>query len=146
MPARAPAASISAPATRACTAASRRSSSATTRAAGLPGAMGDEENTGGDQDVRNRDGAQSPGRLSAACYPLRVLTPETEAAGEDAERRVVLHGISWAAYLAIGKALGETTSIRLAYLRGALEIMSPSDLHEARKTSIHNLLFAYAQE
>jgi len=75
-----------------------------------------------------------------------VLTPETEAAGEDAERRVVLHGISWAAYLAIGKALGETTSIRLAYLRGALEIMSPSDLHEARKTSIHNLLFAYAQE
>lgn len=75
-----------------------------------------------------------------------MLTSDTEAGAEDAEQRVVLDGISWDAYVAIGEALGETTSTRLAYLRGALEIMSPSDRHETRKTMIGHLLMAYAVE
>ena len=45
---------------------------------------------------------------------------------EDPETRAVLHGISWAHYEAILAAVGDSPHVRLAYLAGDLELMSPS--------------------
>lgn len=65
---------------------------------------------------------------------------------EDAERRIVLNGISWEQYDAILAALGDSPGVRLAYLEGVLEIMSPSRRHERLKTRLGRLLEVYATE
>ncbi len=47
------------------------------------------------------------------------------------ERRVTLAGISWEGYRQILQALPETRGARLIYDRGRLEIVMPSESHEA---------------
>ena len=64
----------------------------------------------------------------------------------DAETRIVVHGISWAQYEAILAALGDSPGVRLAYLEGALEIMSPSRRHELLRKTLARLLEIYALE
>ncbi len=61
-----------------------------------------------------------------------------------AETRLVLHGIGWDQYEAILAALGDSPGVRLAYLEGELEIMSPSDLHELLKKGVARMLEIYA--
>jgi Uma2 family endonuclease len=57
----------------------------------------------------------------------------------------VLGGISWRDYCVLRDLLDDT-AVRMTYLEGALEIMSPSRLHEAVKTRIARLLELYALE
>jgi Uma2 family endonuclease len=58
--------------------------------------------------------------------------------------RVMLRGISWEGYLQIDSAIGERSGVRLLYLNGDLEIMSPaSRQHETPKERISDLLFVY---
>src|SRR5262249_26913401 len=45
---------------------------------------------------------------------------------------LILGGISWKQYLALGKVLGDHT-VRMTYLDGRLEIVSPSAEHESAK-------------
>ncbi len=52
------------------------------------------------------------------------------AAAASRDRSVVLHAISWDAYLAL-REMPENQNIRMTYDRGELEIMSPSRAHEA---------------
>jgi Uma2 family endonuclease len=59
---------------------------------------------------------------------------------------VVLYDIPWATYEALLAARGDRAGVRMAYLHGALELMSPSQDHEAIKTLIGRLLEAYAEE
>lgn len=57
---------------------------------------------------------------------------------------LTLHGVSWEQFEAIDTALAEFTEIRLTYLDGILDIMSPlSDEHEDSKRTINLLLEAY---
>ncbi|MFC1641978.1 Uma2 family endonuclease [Myxococcota bacterium] len=75
--------------------------------------------------------------------PAEVLA-ET-AATQNEDRFVVLNGVEWKTYCAV-RELFDSPGTRMTYLRGALEIMSPSRRHEAYKTSIARLIELFALE
>jgi len=62
------------------------------------------------------------------------------------DQRVFLHDVSWEEYQAVLAARGESSAVRIAYLEGELELMSPSTDHEILKKTIARLVEAYAEE
>ncbi len=78
--------------------------------------------------------------MKAETMPLTIANPLSE-------QRVRLEGVSWQQYESLLSTLGEDfPALRLSYLRGTLEIMTNSMLHEELKTLIGMLLEAYFQE
>ncbi|MBI2389893.1 MAG: Uma2 family endonuclease [Deltaproteobacteria bacterium] len=72
---------------------------------------------------------------------------ETSSSMWPPEGRVVLRGVSWARYEALLAALGDDyPSLRLTYLKGTLEIMTTSRLHERIKKLLARLLEMWAVE
>jgi len=71
------------------------------------------------------------------------------AAGKEplagAEQRFLLERVPWWTYVALRDALDDT-GIRMTYLEGSLELMSPSERHEEEKTIIARLLETWAVE
>jgi Uma2 family endonuclease len=65
---------------------------------------------------------------------------------QDPDQRVILGGIDWWQFEAFLAIRGDRAGVRVTYLEGELEIMSPSRTHEALKTLIARLLEAYADE
>ncbi len=63
-----------------------------------------------------------------------------------ADQRVVVYGVSWAQYEAHLAMRGERSVPRIAYLRGTLELMSPSRDHERITSWIGRLIEVYAEE
>jgi Uma2 family endonuclease len=61
------------------------------------------------------------------------------------ERRILFHGFDWDRYTALLELFGDSGP-RVTYLRGAVELMSPSDFHEETKTILGRLLETYALE
>jgi Uma2 family endonuclease len=61
------------------------------------------------------------------------------------EDRVVLSGVPWATYVVLRDSI-ESASIRMTYLEGRLEIMSPSRRHEVNKKQVARLLELFALE
>lgn len=59
------------------------------------------------------------------------------------EQRILIHGVRWKDYVILREAL-DTPGLRMTYLEGSLEIMSPSSAHEKAKTSIARLVETYA--
>lgn len=64
----------------------------------------------------------------------------------DMDQRIFLRGISWAQFLAVLAARRESGAVRITYLAGVLELMSPSFSHETIKKTIARLIEAYADE
>ncbi len=64
---------------------------------------------------------------------------------EGAESRFVLHGVPWATYTTLRDSLDDT-NVRMTYLRGTLEFMSSSQLHEESTKLIARLLETWADE
>ncbi|MFT3767645.1 MAG: Uma2 family endonuclease [Minicystis sp.] len=64
------------------------------------------------------------------------------------DQRFVLHGVPWETYVALRDTLDERSGagLRMTYLKGTLELMSPSRSHEDYKTIIARLVEAYAEE
>src|SRR6266511_1110616 len=62
---------------------------------------------------------------------------------EPDEQRMLLRGVSWKEY-AILRELIDSPLLRMTYLKGALELMSPSNEHELWKTNIARLVELYA--
>lgn len=62
------------------------------------------------------------------------------------DQRVQLHGISWSDYESLLVMRGEHSGVRITYLEGELELMTPSIDHEALKKQLARLLEAYAEE
>jgi Uma2 family endonuclease len=62
------------------------------------------------------------------------------------EARFVLRGVPWWTYVALRDALDDHAGLKLTYLEGTLELMSPSLLHEDAKKIIARLLEAWATE
>ena len=62
-----------------------------------------------------------------------------------AERRFLLSDVPWATYAHLRDALSESHT-RMTYLAGALELMSPSQLHEEESKLVARLLEAWAEE
>lgn len=69
--------------------------------------------------------------------------PEREALHE---QRVVVSGVTWEQYVGMRELLDDHPGIRMTYLNGVLEIMSPSPEHERSKKMIARLIETYAVE
>lgn len=63
-----------------------------------------------------------------------------------ADQRVVLHQVPWSHYEAQLAFRGDSSSPRISYLDGAMELMSPSKDHERVKSYIGMLIEAFALE
>src|ERR1051325_8246246 len=62
------------------------------------------------------------------------------------DQRVILQNVDWSGYEAMLAMRGESSGVRIAYLKGVLELMSPSRDHEIIKKTIARLVEAYADE
>lgn len=71
-------------------------------------------------------------------YPLHVPS-STE------EQRILLQDVPWSTYVVLRDSV-ESPGVRMTYLRGWLEIMSPSRAHEVDKTQIARLLELFCLE
>ncbi len=76
---------------------------------------------------------------AAASRPAGYLVPE------DVERRVLLSDVPWSTYVVLRDTV-DSSGIRMTYLRGQLEITSPSQLHEVSKKQIARLLELFCLE
>lgn len=65
---------------------------------------------------------------------------------ETADHRIVTHGVPWSHFEAQLALRGDAPVPRMAYLDGALELMSPSKDHERIKSYLGRLVEAYALE
>jgi len=73
-----------------------------------------------------------------------VLSPPSRV--EDPDQRVILSGIDWWQFESFLALRGDRAGVRVTYLEGQLEIMSPSQTHELLAKLIARLLEAYADE
>ncbi len=63
------------------------------------------------------------------------------------EKLITLHSISWEQFKGIEAQLDKNREVRIAYLAGVMEIMSPiGDRHEYVKTTLGYLIEAYMRE
>lgn len=61
-------------------------------------------------------------------------------------QHILLEGVSWATYQALLNELGNHRASRLAYDRGVLEIIMPSDFHEVINRILEAIVRALAEE
>jgi Uma2 family endonuclease len=64
-------------------------------------------------------------------------------AREPDEQRMLLHGVSWKQYVIL-RELMDRPGLRMTYLEGALELLSPSPEHELWKKNIARFVEMYA--
>src|SRR5262245_52321511 len=62
------------------------------------------------------------------------------------DQRVILRNVSWSEYESVLAMRGESSAVRIAYLEGELELMSPSRDHETLKKKLARIVEAYAEE
>ena len=77
------------------------------------------------------------------------MAAQVTQAGEHvptADQRLVTYAVPWSHYEAQLALRGDASVPRIAYLEGALELMSPSKEHERIKSYIGRLVEAYALE
>ena len=74
---------------------------------------------------------------------VATTSPEPDRP-ERGEQRLILRGITYKDYVLIGDALGHRPGLHLTYLRGTLEIMRTSPLHEHLKKLISRLVEIHA--
>jgi Uma2 family endonuclease len=71
---------------------------------------------------------------------------ETPVALNTQERHVLLEGISWQRFEQISACFEDSRAVRLTYIAGDLEIMSPiGEQHEALKSNLSILLESYLE-
>jgi Uma2 family endonuclease len=75
----------------------------------------------------------------------QVMTPPGERV-PTADQRIVTYGVPWEHYEAQLALRGDRSAPRMAYLEGAMELMSPAKDHERIKSYIGRLIEAYALE
>jgi Uma2 family endonuclease len=76
--------------------------------------------------------------VAAPSFPVHVPALEEEP-------RVLLSNVPWATYVMLRDTV-DSPGVRMTYLEGRLEIMSPSRTHEVEKTQIARLLELYCLE
>jgi Uma2 family endonuclease len=62
------------------------------------------------------------------------------------DQRVMLRGVTWSDYEILLAIRGDEAGVRMAFLEGTLELMTPSRDHETLKKTLARLLEAYAEE
>ncbi len=74
--------------------------------------------------------------------PARLLSPDPDLV----DQRVFLHGVSWEDYQRLLAVVGDAPGIRLTFLEGDLEIMTPSAPHERLMKRWSRLLETWSDE
>jgi Uma2 family endonuclease len=74
----------------------------------------------------------------ASAFPVHVPTAAEE-------QRILLHGVSWATYVML-RDTHESRHLRMTYVKGTLEIMSPSRRHAVESVMIARLLELFCVE
>lgn len=82
--------------------------------------------------------------LSAVSAALSQPPPEPDPSRID--QRVILHGQRFRDYEVLLALRGERSGVRIYFLEGAVELMSPSIDHEAIKKTLGRLVEAWAEE
>ena len=77
---------------------------------------------------------------------MQTAAPDAITVEHSVDQRVTLRGLGWDEYEAVLSMRGESSAVRIAYLEGVLEFISPSRDHELLKTKLARLLEAYADE
>jgi Uma2 family endonuclease len=77
---------------------------------------------------------------------MATIAAAPPAAARAQDQRVTLYDVSWSDFELILQIRGDHGGVRVTYLNGVLELMSPSVDHEGIKTTIGRLLEAYAEE
>lgn len=62
------------------------------------------------------------------------------------DQRIILHGMPWQTFEAMLALRGDTSGVRMYYLDGEIELVSPARDHEDRKTKFARLLELWALE
>jgi Uma2 family endonuclease len=65
---------------------------------------------------------------------------------DEQDQHVVLRDMAWQDYEALLAIRGDRAGVRMYYLDGEIEIMSPAKTHEGRKTTLARLLEVWAME
>jgi Uma2 family endonuclease len=81
----------------------------------------------------------------SATKPARATEPPPPQLAPG-EQRLILSGVTWEQYETLRATLDDFPGLRMTYLEGELEIMSPSIDHEGIKTTLARLLEIYALE
>ena len=68
------------------------------------------------------------------------------AEGHEEDQHVILNGMSWQDFEALLAIRGDRAGVRMYYLDGSIEIMSPTKIHESRKKTLARLLELWALE
>ena len=76
----------------------------------------------------------------------RTVPHAFTAPPEDVDQRVILNGMTWKDFEIMLVLRGDRGGVRMAFLNGAIELMSPSINHEGVKTMIGRLVEAYSDE
>ncbi len=84
--------------------------------------------------------------MLSAATPVCAAPARLRASLEDTDQHVILHGMTWENYEALLAMRGDEAGVRLYYLDGAIELMSPTRSHEDIKTTLARLLYAYCEE
>lgn len=72
--------------------------------------------------------------------------PSPASTGDRSDQRVYLHRVDWDTFESILVARGDDSGVRITYLDGELELMTPSIDHESLRKRLAQLLEAYAEE
>jgi Uma2 family endonuclease len=91
-----------------------------------------------------RDGTAKEALYSRSL--MEALSPPDAELAANVDQRVMFWNVSWDAFEAFLRMKGESSGVRVAYLEGALELMSPSEGHESTKTKWARILEALAEE
>lgn len=76
---------------------------------------------------------------------ITSVLPQAASVGPVGEQRFVVHGVTWKDYTILRDVL-DVAGLRMTYLEGMLELMSPSPDHEQSKTLIARLVEVFALE
>lgn len=78
--------------------------------------------------------------------PAKPAPGTSTAPPPDMDQRVILFGMTWKDYEILLAVRGDQSGVRMAYLNGAIELMSPSINHEGIKKTIARIVEAYGDE
>ncbi len=91
-------------------------------------------------------GGSAAHALARATLATMVAVSRFAHAGDEQDQRVVLRGMSWQAFEAMLALRGDTSGVRMYYLDGEIELLSPTRIHEGRKKTLARLLELWALE
>lgn len=92
----------------------------------------------------NRVARRATPRYRVEMVGARAILPGELA--KNADQRIILHDVDWWQYETLLAVRGDRAGVRMTYLRGELELMSPSSMHEVTKKLFARLLEAFAEE